>query len=91
MDCENWLTEFCSGAQSPAGGLPQGQTRFNAFINDWVIGHYTLIKFTENTKPVKVADRPDGCAAIKRDVGTLEKLDNKNLMKFNKGKCQVEH
>lgn len=33
--------------------------------------------------------KPDGSAAIKRNLGRLEKWAGRNLVKFNKGSCKV--
>lgn len=33
-----------------------------------------------------VADKPEGRAAIQRDLGRLEKWANRSLIEFNKGK-----
>jgi len=47
---------------------------FNSFSNDLdKVTKYTLSKFSNDTKPEDVADASYGCAAVKRDVDSLEK------------------
>lgn len=62
------------------------------FINGLDDGaEHTRSKFAAHTKLGGADDAPEGCADIQRDMDGLEKWPNRNLMKFNKGKCQVLH
>ncbi|KAK4819615.1 hypothetical protein QYF61_008364 [Mycteria americana] len=50
-----------------------------------------LCKSADDTKLGGVAGTPDGHAAIQRDLDTLEKWADRNVMKFMKGNCKVPH
>ncbi|KAK4825164.1 hypothetical protein QYF61_024553 [Mycteria americana] len=61
---------------------------FNIFIN-YLDDGAECSKFAGNTKLGGVSDTLEGCTAIQKDLNSLEKWADRNLMKFNKGKCKV--
>lgn len=46
-------------------------------------------KFKDNLKLKRVADTPDSCVAIQKDLDGLEKWADRNPVKFNKGQRKV--
>ncbi|KAK4832996.1 hypothetical protein QYF61_027020 [Mycteria americana] len=65
---------------------------FNIFINDLNNGMmYIFGKFVDDTKLGGMSDTPDGCATIQRDLDTLENWAERNLIKFDWGKCNILH
>ena len=65
---------------------------FNLVISDLEEGtECSLSKFADDTELGGVADTPGGCAAIHRDLNRPERWAERDLMKFNKWKCEVLH
>jgi len=102
---KNWLNGWTqrvviSGTKSSWRPVTSGVTQrsaagpilLNVFINDLDDGaECTLSKFAEDTKLGGVADAPDDCAAIPRDLSGLQKWANRSFMMFNKEKSKVLH
>ncbi|KAK4830140.1 hypothetical protein QYF61_008567 [Mycteria americana] len=73
--------------------LHQGSFRLDIrkhFFIERVVKHWNRLP-REDTNLRGVADRPEGCVAIQRDLYRLEKWADRKLMKFSKGKCKVLH
>lgn len=86
-------------AQSPVGGqqlrcVSRGAIlwpiQINIFINDLDAGTKCIpSKFADNKKLGGVADTSHGCAAIQRDLNSLESWVERKVMKLSKRKCKV--
>lgn len=65
---------------------------FTSFINDLDDGaECPFNMLAADTKLRGVVDTPDVCADIPRATDRLEKCDNRNLLKYRKGKCKALH
>ncbi|KAK4822096.1 hypothetical protein QYF61_009796 [Mycteria americana] len=72
-------------------GVPQRSILGPILFNSFIVGvERTLSKFADDTKLERVADTPEDCAAIHRNLNRLEKWAEGNLMNFNKGKCKKQ-
>ncbi|KAJ7395798.1 hypothetical protein BTVI_151798 [Pitangus sulphuratus] len=65
-----------------------GPGLFDLFINDLDEGTEAS---SASSKLGGVASTPECCAAIQKNLDRLERWTEKNIMKFNKGKCRVLH
>ena len=67
-----------------------GPTLFNVLLSDVGSGRECPVsKLSDDAESGGVAEAPDGCATIPRELERLENGAERSLLKFNRGKCKV--
>lgn len=89
------ISDAKSGWRSITSEVPQnllvGQILFNFFVSDLDDGtECTLSNILRLIQNWKVANSPEGYAAIRRNINRLEKWADRNLMKFKNGYSKVQ-
>ncbi|PKU45385.1 rna-directed dna polymerase from mobile element jockey- hypothetical protein [Limosa lapponica baueri] len=91
MKGKSCLTNLIAFSNKVTSLVDEGRTMNIVYLDSVNYVECSCSKFVDDTKVGEAANTPDGYAAIKKDINRLEKWDNKNLMKFNRGKYEVLH
>ena len=86
---ESWFCEFCWIQGVWTLGIEPVLCSLIIIVINCMKMHWG--KFADDTKLEGVVDTPEACAAIQQDLDRLQSWVQRNLMKFNKGKCRVLH
>lgn len=92
--CDEWpKVQLEASVKCCSPGLGSvGPTLFNVLLSDVGSGRECpLSKLSDDAESGGVAEAPDGCATIQRELERLENGAERSLLQFNRGKCKDLH